>query len=118
MKKLFLIVSLCLFLCGCSAHMYNASNHNVTETQIVLDKANFKVVGPVQGTAKATYIFGIGGLSKKSLKGNAIADMYKNANLTDSQAVINVNCKQRASIILFAGKVEYTATGTIIEFIE
>lgn len=118
MKKLFLIVSLCLFLCGCSAHMYNVNNHNVTETQVVLDNANFKVVGTAQGSAKATYIFGIGGLSKKSLKGNAVANMYKNANLTGSQAIINVNFKQRASIILFAGQIEYTASGTIIEFVE
>jgi len=98
--------------------MYNVSNHNVAETQVVLDQANFKVVGQAQGTAKASYIFGIGGLSKKSLKGNAVADMYKNANLTGSQAIINVNFKQRASVILIAGQVEYTATGTIIEFVE
>ena len=83
-----------------------------------MDKANFTVIGTANGSAKASYVFGIGGLSRKSLKGNAIADMYKNANLTGSQAIINVTFKQRASKILVYSKIEYTASGTIIEFID
>ena len=117
MKKLFILLSLCL-LCSCSAHLYNTSNYNVSETQVVLDKANFKVIGTVTGSAQASYLFGIGGLSQKSLKGNAIADMYKNANLTGSQAIINVTLKHRASNILVYSQIEYTASGTIIEFID
>ncbi len=117
MKKLLVSLSLCL-LCSCSAHFYNTSNYNISETQVVLDKANFTVIGTANGSAKASYVFGIGGLSRKSLKGNAIADMYKNANLTGSQAIINVTFKQRASKILMYSEIEYTASGTIIEFID
>ena len=117
MKKLLVAFSLCL-LCSCSAHLYNASNHNVSQTQVVLDKANFTVIGTVNGSAKASYILGIGGLSKKSLKGNAVTEMYENANLTGSQAIINVTFKQRVSNVLIYSEVEYTASGTIIEFFD
>ena len=117
MKKLLVAFSLCL-LCSCSAHLYNASNHNVSETQVVLDKANFTVIGTVSGSAKASYILGIGGLSQKSLKGNAVTEMYENANLTGSQAIINVVFKQRVSNVLIYSEIEYTASGTIIEFFD
>lgn len=117
MKKLLVAFSLCL-LCSCSAHLYNISNHNISETQVVLDNANFTVIGKVSGSAKASYVLGIGGLSQKSLKGNAVAAMYENANLTGSQAIINVTFKQRVSSILIYSEIEYTASGTIVEFFD
>ena len=117
MKKLLVAFSLCL-LCSCSAHLYNTSNHNISETQVVLDNANFTVIGKVSGSASASYVLGIGGLSQKSLKGNAVAAMYENANLTGSQAIINVTFKQRVSSILIYSKIEYTASGTIVEFFD
>lgn len=117
MKKLLVAFSLCL-LCSCSAHLYNTSNHNISETQVVLDKANFTVIGKVSGSASASYVLGIGGLSQKSLKGNAVAAMYENANLTGSQAIINVTFKQRVSCILICSEIEYTASGTIVEFFD
>ena len=105
-------------LSSCSAHLYNTSNYNVSETQVVLDKSNFVVIGKAEGRAKMTQILGIGGLSQKSLKGNAIADMYENANLQGSQTIINVNLKQRVSgFIPIILNTEYTATGTIIQFV-
>ena len=85
---------------------------------MVLDKANFTVIGTVSGSAKASYILGIGGLSQKSLKGNAVTEMYENANLTGSQAIINVVFKQRVSNVLIYSEIEYTASGTIIEFFD
>lgn len=117
MKRLLVLLSLSL-LCSCSAHLYNTNNHNISETQVVLDKANFTVIGTVSGSASASYIIGIGGLSQKSLKGNALAKMYENANLTGSQAIINVTFKQRISSILIYSKIEYTASGTIVEFFD
>ena len=117
MKRLLVSLSLCL-LCSCSAHLYNTNNHNISETQVVLDKANFTVIGTVSGSASAGYLIGIGGLSKKSLKGNAVAKMYENANLTGSQAIINVTFKQRVSSILIYSEIEYTASGTIVEFFD
>ena len=117
MKRLWLLLCVSL-LCGCSAHMYNAMNFNVTQTQVVLDKANFNVIGTVDGVATATYILGIGGLSEESLKGNAIADMYKRANLKGSQTIINVNFKRSVAQVLIVQKIDYTASGVIIEFVD
>ena len=117
MKKLWLL--LCLpFLVGCYAqHMYNTVNYNVTQTQVVLDKANFKIVGTVEGVAKATYFLGISDLSDESLKGNAIADMYKHAKLKGAQTIVNVNFKQSYTVKFPVQMVEYTASGLIIEFV-
>lgn len=116
MKKLTFILMLCL-LCSCSAHLYSTLNYNISETQVVLDKANFDVVGNIEGCARATYFLGIGGMSQESLKGNAVADMYKKANLTGSQAIINTTFKQRVSnVLLVYSQIEYTASGIIIEF--
>ena len=94
------------------------SNYNVSETQVVLDEANFVVVGQAKGRAQTTQILGIGGLSPKALKGNAIADMYENSNLSGSQTIINVILKQRISgLTPIFFNIEYCATGTIIEFV-
>ena len=97
--------------------MYNTDNYNITQTQVVLDKANFKVVGTVEGVAKARYILGLSDLSDESLKGNAVADMYKRANLKGAQTIVNVNFKQSYIDKILVQIVEYTASGLIIEFI-
>ena len=97
--------------------MYNTVNYNVTQTQVVLDKANFKIVGTVEGVAKATYFLGISDLSDESLKGNAIADMYKHAKLKGAQTIVNVNFKQSYTVKFPVQMVEYTASGLIIEFV-
>ena len=97
--------------------MYNTVNYNVTQTQVVLDKANFKIVGTVEGVAKATYFLGINDLSDESLKGNAIADMYKHAKLKGAQTIVNVNFKQSYTVKFLVQMVEYTASGLIIEFV-
>ena len=84
-----------------------------------MTQKNFKVVGQVQGEASATYICGIGGLSKKALNANAVSEMYKNANLTGSQTIINVYVKETVGgVIPFYAKNTYIASGTIIEFTE
>ena len=122
MKKFLLLASIfvgSILMCSCSAHLYPTSNLNLSETQVVLSQKNFKVVGQAEGVAASTYIIGIGGLSKKAVRGNAVASMFENANLTSSQTIVNVNVKQ--TILGFAPlfvRHVYTATGTIVEFTE
>ena len=119
MKKLIFFAVCCVFLSSCAHHMYDVENYNISETQVVLNGANFRVVGQVEGSANATYVLYIGGLSKKALKGNALADMYRNANLKGSQTIINVSFKARVSgAPPFYTQIEYTASGVIIEFID
>lgn len=116
MKKILLYASV-LLLSGCSTHMYPTSNYNVSETQVVLDQSNFEVRGNAEGSASNTYVFGIGGLSRNALRGNAVAAMFEKANLKGSQTIVNVHFKKRQmGFAPFYWNTTYTATGTIVEF--
>ena len=112
------IATACLLLLGgCSAQFHQVSNQNHLGTQVVLSQNNFKVVGRVEGSNTTTKIFGIGGLSKKAMCDNAIANMFQNAQLTSSQAIANISFKSAtAGVPPFYLQTTYTATGTIIEF--
>lgn len=55
-------------------------------------------------------------MSKKSMDESAISDMYKNANLTGSQAIINTNVSHKNKLILIYTQTKAIATGTVIEF--
>ena len=102
--------------CGVTSHMI--SNYNVAQTQLVLSKDNFRVIGDVEGRARATYVFGIGGLSRKAVRENAIADMYRNARLTGAQAVNNITTTVKVRSYLFVVEYEFIASGQIVEFTE
>lgn len=92
MKKFLITATACLaLLCtSCGISRQATDNRNVTQTEVVLAKKNYKVVKQVEGESSQNYWFGIGGLSKKSLGESAMSDMYKNANLTGSQAIIDI----------------------------
>lgn len=84
---------------------------------VELKQNNFHVVKHVSSSAATTYVLGIGGLSKKALKQNAVADMISKANLEGSQAVINITTKVSRKVItpLFVKEI-VTAYGTVVEF--
>ena len=118
MKKfLFLLVAVMgMMLSSCGFHKEATSNFNQLQTQVVLDKANYDIVGTASGECSQVYILGIGGLSKKSVSESAMSDMYKNANLSGSRAIINSNVQYKTSTILGVyTKVTAIAYGTIIE---
>lgn len=118
MKKYLLAGVACvgLLFTSCNISREATTNQNVTQTEVVLAKRNYKVVGSVQGESTQNYWFGIGGMSKKSLKESAMSEMYKNANLSGSKAIINVNVAYKNKIVLIHNKSKAIATGTIIEF--
>ena len=92
-------------------------SNNLTDTRVVLDRSNFKVIGQAEGESSATYILGIGGLSKKALKNNAINEMSKNAKLTGAQSLVNITTNASIKMITpLYMQVTYTATANIIEF--
>lgn len=122
MKKSFFVVALlvygALMFGGCSTQFYQSSNNNLSQTQVVLSQDNFRTVGEVEGISVATRILGIGGLSKKSVRANAVAEMFKNAKLSGSQTIVNINVKQaQVGFPPFYWRTVYTATGTVIEFV-
>lgn len=121
MKKHFrfaaIALSLSLLLSSCGTAYYGTFNHNLHQTDVVLSQNNYRIVKEVEGEASATYIFGIGGLSKKALRGNASADMRANANLTGAQAIINESVTESVKMIgpIFM-KRTIVSKGTVIEF--
>lgn len=120
MKKILLGVVVCLTLAcsSCGISRQATGNQNVTQTEVVLAKKNYKVIGQVSGESAQNYWFGIGGLSKKSLGESAMSEMYKNANLKGSQAIINVNVSFKNKFILVHNQAKAIATGTVIEFVD
>ena len=90
MKKFLVmgVATLALLCSSCGISRSATGNTNLTQTEVQLTKKNFKVVGTVSGESTQNYWLGIGGMSKKSMDESAISDMYKNANLKGSQAII------------------------------
>ena len=121
MKKFLLlaVVAFAFVLSGCSAHLYSSSNASVAKTEVVLSQKNFKVVGQAEGVATVSQVLGIGGCSQKQVRANAVGEMFKSANLTGAQTIININVKQAVSgFPPFFTRTTVSATGTIIEFTE
>ncbi len=121
----------CFFMCfifmvlfsGCGmVSGFNETNYPTepSQTQVILNNKNFRVIKSVQGLWSATYVFGIGGLSSCALYHSALADMYCKAEITDGQAVINITSVVSTQQIIWGFYVRRTAivTGTVIEFLE
>lgn len=119
-KLLFVAVIACaMVLTSCSTHFYSSSNASVSKTEVVLSQKNFKIVGQAEGVATVTQVLGIGGCSQKAVRANAVSEMFKNAKLTGSQTITNINVKQAITgVPPFYYHTTYSATGTIIEFTE
>jgi hypothetical protein len=116
-KLILMAVLSAILFTGC------AGFHTLTQTPIAnspvvtLDQDNFHVVKHVEASAVTTRILCIGGLSRRALRQNAVADMIKSAELTGSQAVVNVTTKE--SIVIWTPlyiKTIVTAYGTVVEF--
>jgi hypothetical protein len=109
-------VAAAFMLASCGVSTPLTSNANLLQTEVVLSQKNFHVVKNVESVEEATYIFSIGGLSKKALYDNAITELTKKANLTGSQALINVTVKYNVQMILCYTKITAYAEGTVVEF--
>lgn len=113
-----MLSTMAIMCSSCIAGLSNSAAHNanLAQTEVVLARNNYRIVGAVRGECTQNYWFGIGGLSKKSLSESAISEMYRNANLSGSQAVINVNVVYKNKFILIHSQTKAIATGTVIEF--
>ncbi len=115
-SKLLLAIATVAAVSGCGMSSYLTSNQNQNSTTVVLSDNNYTVVRTVEATASATYVFGIGGLSKKALMSNAMSELSKKANLKGSQALINVSTKTHVESILVWMRYTVVTHGTVIEF--
>ena len=112
-----LIATSAILLTNCAGVSQSAFESSV-RSQVTLDQNNFVVVKRVEGEHSTKRIIGIGGLSDTYLKESAVANMYKNANLTGSQAIIDIHVIKSYTFILgpIFTEENYKAVGTLIEF--
>lgn len=114
--KLFLCCLMAVLFASCAGVNMSFYRNNPAETKVVLTESNYHIVGQAEGEWSATYVFGIGGLSKKALTTNAISEMYKNANLTGNQQIINITTTTSIENWVVYSKHRAIARGYIIEF--
>jgi len=90
----------------------------LNQTNVQLSQNNFTYVATNQsGEASVTYIFGIGGMSKKSLTYEAVKDLRDKRKLEDGQVWVNQTISFKTSVKL--GIIVTTTcvvTGDIIQF--
>lgn len=119
MKRFYLLLTMVVAvvaLSGCAVSSNPTKNINLVQTNVVLQEDNFRIVKNVSAEVTETYVFGIGGLSRAAARENAVALLTESANLSGSQALINVTVKSNTKVVLFWSRITYTAYGTVIEF--
>lgn len=120
MKKInyFVVLLSAILLTSCAVNRTPFQNYP-SITEVKLDHANFRIVGDARGYSRQVYVLGIGGFSEKSLRENAISDMYANAHLTGSQTIVNITTAVSVSgFLIFYFSKRASAYGTIIEFLD
>ena len=116
--KTILFCLVAVLFASCAGLNFTPYANNPVETKVILSESNYHIVKEVSGEWSATYIFGIGGLSKKSLKNNAVNEMYKNAGLTGNQQIVNVTTTLSVENWVVYSKHRAIAHGYVIEFEE
>lgn len=117
--KTILFCLVAVLFASCAGLNMTPYANDPVETKVILSESNYHIVKEVSGEWTATYIFGIGGLSKKALENNAVSEMYKNAGLTGNQQIINITTTQSVETwALVYSKVRAIAHGYVIEFEE
>jgi hypothetical protein len=99
-------------LSSCAAH------HGYMVNSAALSSNNFSYVKKdLKGTARATYVFGFGGLSKMALVDVAKKDLLSANPLKDNQAIVNLTVNWKSTFVLpFAITNRCTVTADIVEF--
>lgn len=118
MRNLFLLLVTVLLFSNCSVHQGLTSNLNNHTTGVVLSQNNFTVIQNVQGEAKGTSFFGIGG-AKNALIAEAKAQMLSRADIIGKpRAIVNETVEINRSFFPIVRVLKVTVSGHIIEFTE
>lgn len=113
---LFLFAVILLAGCGVSSGLRNQYSINGANSNVVLQKDNFKVLGTVSGEASDSYLFFIGGKTK-NLIAKAKKNMIENAGLAGtSKAIINITLEEYNKFAFVYIKRTIIIHGTVIEF--
>ena len=118
LSKVVMAAAAVLLLSSCGVNANLTTNHNLNQTNVVLAQKNFHVVKTVEAEVTARYFFGFGGLSKQALHDNVVAELTTKAELTGSQALVNVTFHNSVKTIVYYTEFTYHAEATVIEFDE
>jgi hypothetical protein len=115
---LFFVAIVFLSGCGVNSGLVNQYSVNGANTDVILQKKNFKVIGTVTGESADSYLFFIGG-HKQNLVARAKQNMIESAKLDGtSKAIINVTTEEHDVFKFVYIKRVITVHGTVIEFLE
>lgn len=126
MKKSIYLLFVAFIATGCATGYYAPHNVNQfgAQTQVVLDQANFRIVRHLEVVIDVNNT----NLKRADVEKSAYAELLRRANLTGSQALVNVVIEEvrRESMnifrVLFSGLSKVTqhvaARATIIEFLD
>jgi len=118
LATILLIATIFLSGCGINSGIINQFSVNGTNTNVVLEKKNFKVVETVSGAATDKYLFFIGGF-KQTLIAQAKQNMIEKAKLEGtSKAIINVTLEEHNKLMFVFIRRTIIVHGTVIEFTE
>ena len=121
MKKIVIFIALTIILSSCAVGTYmpNAYNNYGTQTQVVLDRANFRIVRDVEVVVEVNN----SNLKRKDVEQSAYGELLRQYKLTGSQAFINVSIeevrREKINAFGFSKRKQYVAArATIIEFLQ
>lgn len=120
MKKVFYFMLVVVLASSCATGYYAPHNINQfgTQTQVVLSEANFRIVRHLEVVIDINN----SNLKRADVEKSAYAELIRRANLTGSQALINVFIeevrREKNSWGFVIIKQHVAARGTIIEFLD
>ena len=121
MKKIVIFIAATIILSSCAVGTYmpNAYNNYGTQTQVVLDRANFRIVRDVEVVVEVNN----SNLKRKDVEQSAYGELLRQYKLTGSQAFINVSIeevrREKINAFGFSKRKQYVAArATIIEFLQ
>lgn len=86
-------------------------------SSVSLSSNNFVYVKrDVQGSARALYVFGFGGLKRQALVNEAKQNLLQNYQLQNNQALADVTVNWKQTLILPVMIYRCTVTASIVEF--
>lgn len=95
-------------------------------TQVTVPQSNINIVDKdieterqISDTLRKTYIFGIGGLSKKARNTNIVDELFKKANLQTNESLAYITQSRNINSVLgIFTVVKHTASGYIVRPVE
>lgn len=119
MKKIFYLMLAVVLASSCATGYYAPHNINQfgTQTQVILSEANFRIVRHLEVVIDINNTH----LKRADVEKSAYAQLIQRANLTGSQALINVvieEVRRESGIVVPKITQHVAARGTVIEFID